>query len=69
MEPHATNVPAEKKLMKRLNPPMVHGTASPPAKNDFRLRPVLEKENPTSMIKMEKIAITDASIAEFILLI
>jgi hypothetical protein len=66
MEPQATKVPAEKKLIKSESPPMNQGTASPAAKKDLRFLPVLEKENPTSMIKTEKITITEVSIAVFI---
>jgi hypothetical protein len=46
-------------------PPMNQGTASPPAKNDFRFLPVLEKEKPTSIINSEKITITEVSMIEF----
>jgi hypothetical protein len=65
MEPQATKVPAEKKLMNKDNPPINQGTASPAAKKDFKLRPVLENEKPTSMIKMENTTITDVSITAF----
>jgi hypothetical protein len=61
MEPHATKVPAEKKLMKSDRPPIVQGTASPPAKNDLIFRPVLENNNPIQSIKAEKTKITIVS--------
>ncbi|MNY76748.1 hypothetical protein D3C86_2164290 [compost metagenome] len=62
MAPHTTKVPAEKKLINNDNPPMNQGTDSPPAKNDFRFLPVLEKLIPTSMMKTEKITTTAVSI-------
>ncbi|MNR02862.1 hypothetical protein D3C85_1187310 [compost metagenome] len=67
MEPQATKVPAEKKLMKSDKPPMNQGTASPPAKNDFKLRPVRENNRPINMINTENTTITEVSINEFIL--
>lgn len=66
MEPHATNVPAEKKLMNKDKPPINQGTASPPAKKDLRLRPVRENSKPITMINTEKTTITEVSIIEFI---
>jgi hypothetical protein len=51
------------------NPPIVHGTASPPAKNDFKFRPVRAKSSPIPKTKAEKTKITDVSIIEFKLLV
>jgi hypothetical protein len=62
MEPHATKVPAEKKLMNRDIPPINQGTDSPPAKKDFRFLPVREKLIPTSIMNTEKTIITTVSI-------
>jgi hypothetical protein len=61
MDPQATKVPAEKKLMKSDKPPITHGTDSPPAKKDLRLMPVLEKIKPIHKTNAEKTKITMVS--------
>jgi hypothetical protein len=65
MDPQATKVPAEKKLMNKDSPPMNQGTASPPAKKDFKFRPVRANSIPIANTKAEKIKITAVSIQEF----
>jgi hypothetical protein len=47
--------------MNKDKPPINHGTDSPPAKNDFKFRPVREKLMPTSNIKTEKTITTAVS--------
>ena len=44
---------------------MNQGTASPPAKNDLRLRPVRANSIPIPSTKAEKIKMTAVSISEF----
>ena len=51
------------------SPPIVQGTASPPAKNDFKFRPVRAKSSPIAKTNAEKIKITEVSIIEFKLLV
>lgn len=65
MLPQATNVPAEKKLMNSESPPINQGTASPPAKNDFRLRPVRANNIPIPSTKAEKMTMTAVSMDVF----
>ena len=67
IEPHATNVPAEKKLIKSDNPPINQGTDSPPAKNDFKLIPVLAKTSPIHNTNAEKTKMTMVSILGLII--
>ena len=57
MEPHTTNVPAEKKLINNERPLIHQGTAPPAAKKLFMFFPEPEKERPTIRIPMEKIII------------
>jgi hypothetical protein len=48
--------------MKSDNPPINHGTDSPPAKKDFKLIPVLAKTRPMHRTKAEKTKMTMVSI-------
>jgi hypothetical protein len=54
MEPHTTNVPAEKKPMNRDNPDIHHGTLPPAAKKLFIVLPLLENNNPDPMTQRVK---------------
>jgi hypothetical protein len=65
IEPHATKVPAEKKLMNKDKPPINQGTASPPAKNDLIFRPVRANNIPMHTMKAEKMKMTSVSIVDF----
>ena len=61
MEPHTTKVPAEKKLMNNDNPLIHQGIAPPPAKKDFTLVPVFEKDIPVTNTIREKINMVQKS--------
>ena len=61
------NVPAEKKLIKRDNPPINQGTDSPPAKKDFKLIPVLENTSPIHNTNAEKTRRTKVSMVGLII--
>ncbi len=54
IDPHTTNVPAEKKPMNNESPLIDHGIAPPAAKNDFISFPFFEKDNPAIIIPMLK---------------
>jgi hypothetical protein len=56
IEPHTTNVPAEKKLINSDSPFMDHGTDPPAAKKDFMLVPFFPKESPATKMISENIA-------------
>jgi hypothetical protein len=55
IEPHTTNVPAEKKLIKSDKPLIQYGTDPPAAKNDFMLVPDLANDIPVTKTTREKI--------------
>jgi hypothetical protein len=66
IEPQATKVPAEKKLMNKDKPPINQGTASPPAKKDLRFLPVRANNIPVTSTKALNTKITIVSIVELI---
>jgi hypothetical protein len=53
--------------MKSDNPPINHGTDSPPAKKDFKLIPVLENISPMHNTNAEKTRMTRVSIVGVII--
>ena len=56
IDPHTTNVPAEKKPMNSDSPLIHQGTLPPPAKKLFMFLPVEENSEPTNMMPAAKTA-------------
>ena len=66
MEPHTTNVPAEKKPINKERPLIHQGTAPPAAKKEFRFLPEPENEIPVIRTKTENNTIVIKSIVNIL---
>ena len=61
IDPQATKVPTEKKLINKERPLIHHGTAPPAEKNDFMFLPLLAKDIPVMNTTTEKRTMVEVS--------